>query len=267
PTPTPTPIPPEAYTVRSGDTLLSIAIDYNVTVAEIQSFNDLDSDIIREGQTLYIPPPTPTPGPPPTVEPGQPTPTLSPFLTHIVRSGEVLSMIAQQYDVSIQDIRNANNIPAGSDIIQEGQVLQIPQFTPTPTLPPPEIVSLRTPTPRPAYLAPTLLYPPHEKNFVGDEALIVLQWASVGILDANEYYRLELQLPTADADPHIITVYLQATAWRVPTEHFPAPEIANRRCEWQVTVVRRIEQEGEPRYNTIGATSNTRAFYWVPLAP
>ncbi|MBC8446662.1 MAG: LysM peptidoglycan-binding domain-containing protein [Chloroflexi bacterium] len=81
-TPAPTPTPDEravAYTVQRGDTLLSIASQFGVTVEAIMTANGLKPDeIIRPGQPLVIPQgtptaepipaslltPTPTPGPP-----------------------------------------------------------------------------------------------------------------------------------------------------------------------------------------------------------
>lgn len=51
--------------------------------------------------------------------------------THVVRRGDTLSAIALQYNVSIQEIKAANNL--GSDIIRSGQRLQIPTRTGAPS--------------------------------------------------------------------------------------------------------------------------------------
>lgn len=52
------PSPAEAgrvrYTVAPGDTLLGIALEYDVSVSDIRRWNDLSSDNIRVGQTLTI---------------------------------------------------------------------------------------------------------------------------------------------------------------------------------------------------------------------
>ena len=44
-----------AYTVKSGDTLSRIAVDYNTTVSAIKKANSLTSDNLRIGQKLQIP--------------------------------------------------------------------------------------------------------------------------------------------------------------------------------------------------------------------
>jgi LysM repeat protein len=43
------------YKVQPGATLIAIAKAYKVTVSEIKQANNLKSDRIRVGQTLYIP--------------------------------------------------------------------------------------------------------------------------------------------------------------------------------------------------------------------
>ncbi len=70
------PPPQVVHEVKSGETLISIAIDYDTTVEAILDANDLDSpDLIYEGQQLLVPlmPPTATPTLTPT-----PTPSSTP---------------------------------------------------------------------------------------------------------------------------------------------------------------------------------------------
>jgi LysM repeat protein len=77
PVPRATAQPPQViHEVKSGETLISIAIDYDTTVEAILDANELDSpDLIYEGQRLIVPlmPPTPTPTLTPT-----PTPSSTP---------------------------------------------------------------------------------------------------------------------------------------------------------------------------------------------
>ncbi|MFC2023402.1 LysM peptidoglycan-binding domain-containing protein [Chloroflexota bacterium] len=60
-------------------------------------------------------------------------------ITHTVQSGETLSSIAKQYDVSIQAIVEANDLD-NADVIDIGQILTILVLTPSPpgtSTPPP----------------------------------------------------------------------------------------------------------------------------------
>ncbi|MFU8780385.1 MAG: LysM peptidoglycan-binding domain-containing protein, partial [Kiritimatiellia bacterium] len=43
------------YTVEIGDDLLSVASEFNVSIAELRAANNLDSDILVPGRVLVIP--------------------------------------------------------------------------------------------------------------------------------------------------------------------------------------------------------------------
>ena len=74
PTVTPTPV---LYTVQSGDTLLRIAVTFNVSTEAIQEANGiLDPRFLQIGQVLIIPPPERDPEAPPS-------PTATPFPLNI----------------------------------------------------------------------------------------------------------------------------------------------------------------------------------------
>ncbi len=70
PTPTYTPLPsptPLTYIVKEGDTCLSIALTFKVSVPSIVLLNNLPANCpVYVGQKLLIPHPTPTPTPEPT---------------------------------------------------------------------------------------------------------------------------------------------------------------------------------------------------------
>ena len=69
PTVTPTPI---IYTVESGDTLLKIANQFDISTERLQEVNGIiDPRLLQIGQTLVIPPPErdPQAGPPPSATP------------------------------------------------------------------------------------------------------------------------------------------------------------------------------------------------------
>jgi len=263
PTETPTPIPPIEHVVQSGDSLLAIALEFNLTIDELIAYNQLESELIVEGQSLFIPPHTPTPGPPPTAIPGQPTATAAAFTLHTVRSGDTLSTIAQEYGVSVNEIRAANDIPENSESIQVNQVLAIPRSTPTPE---PQTIVETTPTPTPGlvhYAAPSMLYPPEDATFTGPDAVIALQWSSVGILEDREYYSVELIAPSGD-DTVTIRAYTRSTVWRVPSDLYPGDEVENRAYSWRVIIVRQVTGGPDPDYMNIGQAGRRRGFTWEP---
>jgi LysM repeat protein len=265
PTETPTPIPPIEYVVQSGDSLLAIGLEFNLTIEELIAYNQLESEFIVEGQSLFIPPPTPTPGPPPTPIPGQPTATAAAFTLHTVRSGDTLSTIAEKYGVSVSEIRAANDIPADSESIQVNQVLTIPHSTPTPT-PQTIVETTSTPTPVPGsvhYPAPSMLNPPENATFTGPDAVIALQWSSIGILENREYYSVELIAPSG-GDTVTIRAYTRSTVWRVPSDLYPGDEVENRAYSWRIIIVRQVTGGPDPDYKIIGQAGRRRGFTWEP---
>lgn len=98
---------PNSYTVKSGDSLSVIAQRFGVLLADLKSSNGLTSNTIRVGQVLAL------------------SSTLSAEAEqHTIRRGETLSEIAQQYRISLANLRQANNL--AGDRIMVGQVLKIP---------------------------------------------------------------------------------------------------------------------------------------------
>jgi len=261
-TPTPTPLPPRAHQVQPGETLASIATLYDTSVDEILALNPgITPELLQVGQVLLIPPATPTPGAAPTEQVEGPTPTPGPFIIHVVAPGETLLSIAQKYSVTVALIRAANpGIPPGSDVIRVNQTLIIPIGTPMPT-PTPTPNPYATPTPIPPYSPPPLLSPPNRAVFAGPDALIVLQWASVGILRTGEWYEVRLMRPEAPME----VVRTRTTAYRVPAEFFPPPGQPDREFRWEVRVVR--ERIGTGLYDWVSDPGPTRTFVWLSEPP
>lgn len=263
-TSTPTPIPPRVHEVEEGETLLDIAISYDVTVEEIEAINPgLDPEFIREGEVLLIPALTPTPGPTSTPKPGEPTPTPSDFTVHIVESGETLLSIAQEYSVTVSLIRTANDLPADEETIRVDQSLVIPIGTPKPS-PTPTRDPNATPTPIPPYPAPPLLGPPDGATIVGGDEPVILQWASVSVLRDDEWYEVQLSQPEGGTVSE--TIYTHATVWRVPYELLSEAEPDMQDFRWQLQVVREIH-DGEDAYEEASAPSAIRAFTWLKPTP
>jgi len=261
-TPTPTPIPPRAHQVRAGETLASIASEYDTTTDQILALNPgVAPELLQVGQVLLIPPAIPTPG---EVEPTEePTPLPTPegdYIIHVVAPGDTLLSISQQYSVTIALIRVANpEIPPGSDVIQVNQPLVIPVGTPVPT-PTPTPDPNATPTPLPTYPVPPLLSPPDDTTFGGPETTIVLQWASVGILRPNEWYELHVARPGEEP----VVVRTRATAYRMPAELYPQPDAFSHRFSWWVRVVREV---GTDDYEQASVSGPTLSFTWLEELP
>lgn len=106
------------YTVKSGDTLYSIAKQYDLTMQELISFNNLSSTLLSIGQTLRIPV---------AVEE-----TVEPYTIYTVKSGDNLYAIARNYGVSVADIMSYNNLT--SNLLSIGQTLRIPTTSTTYTV-------------------------------------------------------------------------------------------------------------------------------------
>jgi LysM repeat protein len=107
----------EYYTVKKGDTIWDIAKLYDVQVAQIKKWNDMSSNKIMAGQTLKLYSDksiTPT---------NTVTKNSTGQKTHLVKKGETISRIAETYKVSINDIRQWNNLK--DDNIIAGQSLVI----------------------------------------------------------------------------------------------------------------------------------------------
>lgn len=102
------------HTVQPGETLSVIAQDYGVAVDELMALNQItDPDDIIVGQELLLP------------EVAQAQPTDTPLPVHIVRAGETLSEIAQQYQISLTRLMLYNGL-RDADAVYIGQELQIP---------------------------------------------------------------------------------------------------------------------------------------------
>jgi LysM repeat protein len=105
---------PIYHTVRAGQNLNQIARYYGVTVQAIVSANNLwNPNLIYTGQVLLIPVSC------------QPPPSKTCTITHVVKRGEYLKIIAARYGTTVAAIVNLNGI-RNPNLIYPGQRLKIP---------------------------------------------------------------------------------------------------------------------------------------------
>lgn len=262
--PTATPLPPLDYTVVSGDTCLSIADTFNVSFQSIIIENNLAANCsnLVVGQVLKVPYPTPTIAPPATNTPESLTATAIACdkINVTVQENDTLSSIAANYQVPMEAIKEFNGL--STDNVFLGQSLIIPLCrraatpgpTPTATIPPP-------------YPAPNLLLPGDGAAFTLANDVVTLQWASIGTLRENEAYQVTVEDVT-EGQGRRTTEYVTDTKFIVPTNFRPKDNLAHI-MRWWVVSVRQTgtDEQGEPIYDTAGATSEKRTFSWMGSAP
>lgn len=127
------------HTVAQGETLASIAARYDVDVAAIKAENGLRRSAVRAGQQLKITTaktdlaqadPAPAKGSDrektATAKKKDTAPKAAApkTVTHTVKSGESLYVIAKKYGVTVDDIKKANSLK--NDVLQPGASLKIP---------------------------------------------------------------------------------------------------------------------------------------------
>jgi len=102
----------QTYTVKSGDSLWKIANQFDTTVDNLISINNLSTTVLQVGQQLLVPSTQTTP--PPTEN----------YQTYTVKSGDSLWKIANKFNTTVDAIINLNNLT--SNILQIGQELKVP---------------------------------------------------------------------------------------------------------------------------------------------
>lgn len=96
----------QTHTVRAGQTLFSIAKQYDVSVDQIREWNNLGDNELRVGQTLIV---------------GRSQPEDA--ISHTVQPQETLFSISKKYRVSITELKRWNNLETNS--LKVGQELTV----------------------------------------------------------------------------------------------------------------------------------------------
>ena len=93
------------YVIKPGDTLYNIAKRYNTNVDEIKKINNLNSNMLKIGETILIP-------------------GTSNYQTYVIRTNDTLEGIALRYNTTVENIMKANNLL--TDDVTVGQIILIP---------------------------------------------------------------------------------------------------------------------------------------------
>lgn len=120
------------HTVAQGETMFSIARQYNITVQDLAEWNELESSALRIGQRLIVGRGNLVDADKPAEQPitataPEETDRLSlrrdgpAYTYHTVQRGETLSGISRMYGITVSDIRSMNNLQ--SDLLSIGQEL------------------------------------------------------------------------------------------------------------------------------------------------
>lgn len=99
------PLGSNAYVVKSGDTLWSLAKKFNTTVNELKSLNNLSTNSLSINQVLKLPSST---------QEGD---------TYTVKSGDTLYGIANKFGLTVNELKSINNL--STNLLSIGQVLKI----------------------------------------------------------------------------------------------------------------------------------------------
>ena len=109
------------YTVVAGDTLLKIANKHEISLAELVTWNNLNSHLIYPGQDLKVSGSgSVTASSTPTAAPQQDQKNVS---VYTIKSGDTLSKIAAQFSTTVSQLKALNNLT--SDRIYAGKTLKV----------------------------------------------------------------------------------------------------------------------------------------------
>ncbi len=262
--PTWTPLPPIEYTISSGDSCISIALAFNISVASIVLENSLPASCspLTIGNKLRIPQPTrtATAAPTNTLSAVESTDAACQKLDYTVQANDTLSGISNNYNVSQTAIKEYNGLV--SDVVREGQVIKIPLCMRAPTAGPSP-----TPTTPPPYAGPNLLSPADGSVFTITNDVVTLQWASVGALRPNEAYQITVE-DTTDGTGRKLVDYVVDTTYNVPSSFRPASDQPHA-LRWWVIVVRATgtDASSNPIWDFAGSASKQLVFIWWGAVP
>lgn len=295
--PTETPLPtatlgPYEHTVAKGDSLITIVQQYGYTdlrtapgsiIDQIVQINDniISADILPPpGSIILIPRQTATPTPenPATLVSMNATNTASApnvvisanagTFEYTVQENDTIIQIAAENSLTLEQIWVLNpelnffgcnfEIPSGGPdcivSLRVGQIIKLPAPTPTPTLSPTPSGN-ETLTPTPTRSAPMLVYPPD--GAVAQPGVFSLRWVSVGILEPQEFYLVEVTDHTLGAV--VFRTVTKDTSVMLPESIIPNSEQPHD-FTWKVWIA---TPNPEGVYLPSGGTSMEWRFRWL----
>lgn len=98
------------HVVQRGETLYSLAKQYDLSLSELKEQNGIKTDLLKEGQKLII-----------STEDAQEVSVDAKMV--IVQKGDTLFSLARQYDTSVAELKRLNNLKDNTIVI--GQTLRL----------------------------------------------------------------------------------------------------------------------------------------------
>jgi LysM repeat protein len=191
------------HTVQAGENLYRIALRYGVSMNDLASANNItNTSKIFTGQVLIIPGLTPVSDNTADVV-QNPLVSTAP-VSHTIQRGETLAGIARQYNISLQQLMQANNI-SNPNLIYYGQALQI--WTSDLSVPVTESVSAEAVTVAPAPVTTEVVHVVRQGEYLSQIARDYgVSWTRIaevnGITDPNKIYAgLQLRIPDPNSTP------------------------------------------------------------------
>lgn len=117
------------HTVTSGETLFSISKKYQVTIAELKSWNDLSANNLSVGQTLRIYPSESVDQPQQSIVSENETQQNT---YYVVKNNDSLFKIARNHSMTVNELKKLNNL--SSNTIRVGQQLTVRSVSSTPSI-------------------------------------------------------------------------------------------------------------------------------------
>ncbi len=135
---------PTTYTVKSGESLTGIARQYGLTVQQLADYNGLTvNSNVLVGQKLNLVAPKNAPAKPaqaPSTASNSKASGKIETQSYVVKSGEHLTMIANRYGLTNQELASLTNGVNADTMLQVGQRINVPKTAPKPQLAEPKAI-------------------------------------------------------------------------------------------------------------------------------